>query len=65
MLLGRLKAVCKQEGISFAPLSQHTALLCRCDIGAVKAVLWNDCRMGKNNEMGALFKAQGTVNTER
>ena len=21
--------------------------------------------MGKNNEMGALFKAQGTVNTER
>ena len=41
------------------------SLLCRCDIGAVKAVLWNDCRMGKNNEMGALFKAQGTVNTER
>ena len=46
-------------------LHRLSILLCRCDIGAVKAVLWNDCRMGKNNEMGALFKAQGTVNTER
>ncbi len=36
---------------------------CRLDIASAKAVVWSDCKMGRNNESGMLFAA--TVNVER
>lgn len=36
---------------------------CGLDLAAAKSVMWSDCKMGKSNESGMLFKA--TVNAER
>ncbi|DBB05911.1 TPA: hypothetical protein ACH3X3_009910 [Trebouxia sp. C0006] len=36
---------------------------CGLDIASAKAVVWSDCKMGRNNESGMLFAA--TVNLER
>ena len=35
----------------------------RLDIASAKAVVWSDCKMGRNNESGMLFAA--TFNVER
>ena len=35
----------------------------RLNIASAKAVVWSDCKMGRNNESGMLFGA--TVNAER
>lgn len=35
----------------------------RLDLAAAKAVMWSECKMGRNNESGMLFGA--TVNAER
>lgn len=37
--------------------------MCRVDLAAAKAVVWSECKMGRNNESGMLFGA--TVNAER
>jgi len=36
---------------------------CGLDLAAAKAVMWSECKMGRNNESGMLFGA--TVNAER
>lgn len=44
-------------------LPKYCCKACGLNIASAKAVVWSDCKMGRNNESGMLFGA--TVNAER
>ncbi|KAL0042653.1 hypothetical protein WJX79_006792 [Trebouxia sp. C0005] len=44
-------------------LPKYGCKACGLDIASAKAVVWSDCKMGRNNESGMLFAA--TCNVER
>ncbi|DBA90262.1 TPA: hypothetical protein ACH3X1_003555 [Trebouxia sp. C0004] len=60
----RQAAVAPQETYQqIDTLPKYGCKACGLDIASAKAVVWSDCKMGRNNESGMLFAA--TFNVER